>query len=74
MLSITSVIKLAETMIDALPCKAVEVGFGDYNGNETPDVIVRLILNSGKPIELGPIDVPVADLGDLISKTLGLLG
>ena len=74
MLSIEAAIKIAESLIDALPTQAVEVGFGDYNKNGTPDVLLRVVLDSGKPIEFGPIDVPVADLGGLLAKAAGLLG
>ena len=68
------ILAVLKNLIDALPTKAVEVGFGDYNNNQTPDVIVRVVLDSGNVIPLGPFDLPFADLGSLVEGATELLG
>lgn len=67
------ILGILKQIVDAFPTKAVEVGFGDYNGNDKPDIVVRLILNSGKPIVLGPVDVPFSDVGKVFDAVKGLL-
>lgn len=68
------ILAVIKNLIDALPTKAVEVGFGDYNDNGTPDVVVRVVLDSGSVIPLGPFDLPFADLSGLVEGAAELLG
>lgn len=73
-MNLSLILSILENLVEALPTKAVEVGFGDYNDNGTPDVIVKIVLDNGSVIPLGPFDLPFADLGGLVKGAADLLG
>jgi len=72
-MNVQIILAILKNLIEVVPTKAVEVGFGDYNNNGTPDVLVRVILDDGKIIPLGPFDLPFADLGALVEGAVKLL-
>ena len=73
MLDFHGFLDLAEKLLRYLPTKSVEVGYGDFNDNGTPDVRVKITLKDGAELVFGPIDVPAADIGALLESLKGML-
>ena len=64
---------LTSEIVKLQPVKAVEVGFGDYNGNGAPDVRAKILLRDGGELVFGPLDVAPEAVGDLLDGLRGLI-
>lgn len=73
-LSLEDAVKFVETLISVFPVAGFKVGFGDFNENGVPDVILEVFLNAGMPPLSFVIDVPALDLGDAIKAIAGIVG
>ena len=73
MFTLEQVLALAGEIVKLQPVKAVEVGFGDYNGNGAPDVRAKILLKDGGELVFGPLDVAPEAFGDLLDGLRGLI-
>jgi hypothetical protein len=68
------VIRFVEMIIDAFPTEGFEFGYADYNKNGTPDIVLRILVTGRKPLVLGPVDVPAADIGNIFASLSEMFG